>query len=101
MPTWSAEDIADFVSSGVQALFSHAGGPTSTVKGIFLDPFQVAELLGIALEDAKPQFTCATDDISSAEQGDSLIIMGTTYYIIENEPEGTGMSTLMLSLTSP
>jgi hypothetical protein len=44
-----------------------------------------------------PLFQTLTSNVSSATQGDTLVVSGTTYYVMRAEPDGTGYTTLILS----
>ena len=74
------------------ATFTHGGAPSS-VKGIFDNEFITAQ----GVETLTPVFRCATTDVSTAVHGDTLVISGTTYYIIGIQPDGTGITLLILS----
>jgi len=44
----------------------------------------------------KPVFDCATADVVSVEIGDTAVIGGVTYTIVYPQPDGTGMTRLVL-----
>ena len=84
-------DVDDF---GTAATF--AGG---TVNGIFDNDFIEVETgagVGVALQ--QPRFICRTADVSSAAEGNAITIGGTAYTIRIVQPDGTGMTTLILEL---
>ena len=88
-------DSDDFASS---ATFTDvSAGTSSTVKGIF-DKESVEQAVGEAgLIEEVPVFTCKTSDVSYATFNDTLAIDGTTYYIKEILPDGTGVTRITLS----
>ena len=88
-------DSNDFASS---ATFTDvSAGTSSTVKGIF-DKESVEQAVGEAgLIEEVPVFTCKTSDVSNATFNDTLAIDGTTYYIKELLPDGTGVTRITLS----
>lgn len=87
-------DLDDyFTDFGVSASFSHAGGAPSTVTVIFDNAFQFLE----GVQSTSPTVTCKTTDVATAIQGDTLTIGGTVFNIIEVQPDGTGITTLLLS----
>ena len=88
-------DSDDFASS---ATFTDvSAGTSSTVKGIF-DKESVEQAVGEAgLIEEVPVFTCKTSDVSNATFNDNLAIDGTTYYIKELLPDGTGVTRITLS----
>lgn len=44
-----------------------------------------------------PQALCKTADVANASRGDTFVVGGTTYYVQEVQPDGTGITTLILS----
>ena len=88
-------DSDDFASS---ATFTDvSSGTSSTIKGIF-DKESVEQAVGEAgLIEEVPVFTCKTSDVSDATFNDTLAIDGTTYYIKEILPDGTGVTRITLS----
>lgn len=77
---------------GSSATYTHGGTP-ATVKGIFDNEY--VSIQGV--ESLAPVFRTATASVPSAEHGDTLVIDGTTYYIIGIQPDGTGVTLLILS----
>lgn len=97
--------------SNVVATF--AGG--EQVSGIFDDAHARGDVGMLAMADSRPTFTLLTADIPLAvrnwfvlylnpglsnEEPDAvdlrLVLRGVTYRVTEHEPDGTGMSTLVL-----
>jgi len=64
------------------------------VAGIFDNGYQ-AGLLG-AIESARPSFTCASADVSTAVQGTAITINAVAYKVAEVQPDGTGVTVLVL-----
>ena len=88
-------DSDDFASS--TTFTDVSAGTSSTVKGIF-DKESVEQAVGEAgLIEEVPVFTCKTSDVSDATFNDTLVIDGTTYYIKEILPDGTGVTRITLS----
>ncbi len=65
----------------------------ATVRGIFDNGYQ--DVLGI-VSGTQPVFTLATTDVGSAAVGDTITISSVAYTIAEIQPDGTGMTRLML-----
>ena len=100
MPSWTTEDIAAmFEDDGLisTAAFSHSGGVAVDISVIFDNDFRAVNMADGVIESAGPQAVCKSSDVASAVHGDTLAISGTTYNIIGIEPDGTGMTTLILS----
>lgn len=95
-------DIAVFYDTdvfGTSAKYTHS----TTVKQIVVifDRAGVVTQVGeIAVENAAPRARCKTADVSSAARGDTLLISGTTYYVIAVEPINTLETVLHLSTNS-
>jgi hypothetical protein len=57
--------------------------------------------LGIAaadidVEERGPRLTCRTSDVQSLRKDAALDVCNATYRLLRHEPDGTGMSTLIL-----
>mgnify|MGYP003960367063 FL=1 len=64
----------------------------STVAGIFDNQF--VEVHGI--EGVRPVFVCDESDVSTIDHGDSLSVKSTSYEVIGIQPDGTGLTSLIL-----
>ena len=70
---------------------------SATVYGIFEnDYFDGMTEGGVSVEASQPRFSCRTADVSSAAHGDTLLLGGTTYNVVGVQPDGTGMTMLLL-----
>jgi len=88
-------DTDDFATA---SSYTPSGGSTRTVNGIFDNEFfEVDPLSGVGVVSAQPRFICTTADLpSSAAAGDAITIDGTAYTVRVIQPEGTGVTTLVL-----
>lgn len=85
-----AADIPVFLADfGVDAV---VGGVTVPV--IFDNGYQTG--LAGAMESSGPTATGATADLAASVEGTSLVINSVTYKVVDNQPDGTGMTTLVL-----
>ncbi len=104
MPFNTAE-IASFLDEAltVTALYTPKGGSAVTIQVIFDDPHaDVTPSKGfVQVETAKPTATAQTTDVPNAAHGDSLVINGSTYYIKEPRPDGTGFTEIDLTEDNP
>lgn len=95
MAVETADERAIFFSVddfGVAA--TYAGG---TVNGIFDNEFFEADAGGmVAVAIQQPRFLCRTADVSAAAEGDAIVINSVDYTIRVVQPDGTGMTTLVL-----
>lgn len=87
--------LADF---GLVANYTKSGGGTFYIKGIFDNEFYAAETgAGVAFVSAQPRFFIRSEDLpSGADYGDSLAVDGVSYTVRVIQPDGTGMTTLLL-----
>ncbi len=79
-----------FKDFGVQAQLGN-----DPVTGIFDSPYALAEG-GFGAACLKPTFVCRTNCIPEEPVGASLLLAGVAYTIVEHQPDGTGVSTLLL-----
>lgn len=84
------EDLSEFLDATEMADNATIGG--ATVAGIFDNQF--VEVHGI--EGVRPVFTCDEDDVSSLSHGSSLTIKSTSYKVAGIQPDGTGLTSLIL-----
>lgn len=100
MAVESADDRAIFFAVddfGTAATYTPQGGVASTVNGIFDNDFIEVDAgggVGVALQ--QPRFLCRTADVSSASEGDALVINTVNYTIRIVQDDGTGITTLVL-----
>lgn len=86
--------LADF---GVTASYTPSGGSATSITGIFdneVDEFDAGGTASFAVEI--PRFLCRTSDVSSAAEGDAIVIDSVTYSILSVFPDGQGMTSLRL-----
>jgi|TARA_Y100001963_G_C6522724_1_gene327357 hypothetical protein len=87
---------SDFGDAGT---YTPSGGSSSTVNGIFDKDYALADLGGsVGIGSNDPRFVCRTADVSSAAQGDALVVRSTTYTVRSVEDDGTGITTLVLEV---
>ena len=96
MAVEDAADRAGFFDSdefGVTATYSVGG----TVDGVFENEFfEALTETDVAVESAQLLFTCATADVPTAAHGQTLAWSGNTYAIVGVQPDGTGVTILVL-----
>jgi len=100
MAVETATELAIFFETddfAVDATFTPVGGTASTVKGIFDKEYLEMESGGsVAFAINQPRFVCATSDVSTAAEGDAIVISATDYKIVVVQEDGTGTTTLVL-----
>lgn len=86
------ETLSDFLNTDEFATAALVGA--SAVNGIFDNGY--AEAFGIAA-GTKPTFLCKVADLPALTLGTTTaVIGGVTYTIVENQPDGLGLTTLTL-----
>ena len=67
------------------------------VAGIFDNAYHAGDI-GIGMASTQPAFTTLTTNVTGEAVGQLLVIHGTSYYVAAHEPDGTGMSLLLLEV---
>lgn len=103
MPVESDDDRAAFLNSdefGDSAVYTKLAGGTATFTGIFDAPHIAIDLGEVSISDRRPTFVCRTADLPSGvaggDSGDTLEVDGITYKVIDLEPDGQGMTRIVL-----
>lgn len=60
--------------------------------------FDRAHSEALSISHTTPVCMAKTSDVSSATRGTAITIAGTAYTVMDNHPDGTGMSTLILEV---
>lgn len=66
---------------------------TTTIPAIFDNAIRILN----GVESLGPEAWCASSDVANVVHGNTLEISGTTYYVIGIQPDGTGMTLILLS----
>jgi hypothetical protein len=86
------EDLAPFFADfAVNATVNGAA-----VRGIFDNGFASAEVGLVGMSSARPMLTLPTAGLSADPVGQTAVVNGTSYLVAAHQPDGTGVSTLML-----
>jgi hypothetical protein len=99
MAVETATELEVFFSAddfGVTATYTPLGGSASNVKGIFDNEFFEAAVGEVGVAIQQPRFVCRSSDISTAVEGDALTVNSVAYTIRVVQPDGTGVTTLVL-----
>ena len=96
-----SEDIDDFFDTdqgfAITASYTPDGGSAGDITGIFDDDFLLVDDGQVGVHSSVPTFLTATSNVSSVAEGDRIVINSITYQIMDFKPDGTGMTTCMLS----
>jgi len=86
------EDLAPFFADF--AVDATVNG--QAVRGIFDNGWQAAEVGLVGMSSARPMLTLPTAGLSADPVGQTAVVNGTSYLVAVHQPDGTGVSTLML-----
>jgi hypothetical protein len=86
------EDLAPFFADF--AVDATVNG--QAVRGIFDNGWQAAEVGLVGMSSARPMLTLPTAGLSADPVGQTAVVGGTSYLVAAHQPDGTGVSTLML-----
>ena len=86
------EDLAPFFADF--AVNATVNG--QAVRGIFDNGFASAEVGLVGMSSARPMLTLPTAGLSADPVGQTAVVGGTSYLVAAHQPDGTGVSTLML-----
>lgn len=90
------EDAAAFFADfGVPATL----GGTSVV-GIFDNGYTLGSVGPFGIAGAQPRFTLATAAVPANPVGQACTVAGGTYAVAEHQPDGTGISVLVLEVAA-
>lgn len=93
-----ADDVLSTEAFGQEATFIPSGGQGKAIKVVFDNAFSAMQGLGEAgVSSSSPQAECKSTDVDGAARGDTLRVGDTTYYVTEAQPDGFGMTLLILS----
>lgn len=91
-----SENLGPFFSLNEFAVNGTLAG--ADVRGIF-DQAYVAAGAGMGMSSTVPTFTLPTASVPASPVGKLLVVGSVTYAVAEHEPDGTGVSLLVLELT--
>lgn len=91
-----SEDLTPFFDlAGFASPATIAGVP---VRGIFDRPHQLASVGAYGVASTQPTYTLRSADVPAGVVGLSLVHAATSYTVAAHEPDGTGISTLVLEV---
>ena len=93
-----AEDLSVFFNPAEFADPATLGGVA--VQGIFDKAYQFADVGGSGMAATQPVYTLATSAVPANPVGTTLVVGGVSYSVAAHEPDGTGVSLLLLERTA-
>ena len=92
------EDLSMFFNPDEFADPATLGGVA--VKGLFDKAYAFGEVGGSGMASTQPVYTLATSAVPANPVGTTLVVGGVTYSVAAHEPDGTGVSLLLLERTT-
>ena len=92
-----AEDLTPFFAESDFATQAALGG--AAVLGIFTEPYAVGSVGGLGMATGKPTFELASSDVPANPVGQTLQIGAVSYMVADAQPDGTGVTTLVLEVS--
>ena len=99
MSLFSADDHADMFSDpiGEPAIYTAFGQQAATIQVIFDDANKDTALTMGMLGGTQPQALCIDTDIPNIGKKDTMTVRGATYKVTDMQPDGTGLTLVILS----
>ena len=95
MPVESDSDRAAFLDSdefGASATWN-----STTFDVMFLSKYELAAIFDVEIEANEVSAICRDSDISGIQREQTFTVNSTAYKVKDIQPDGTGMTTLILS----
>jgi len=92
------EDMSAFLSTAEfaeEVLYTSVAEPAARLVAVIFDNGYQAQLDGMAA-GAEPSVQCSVADLPLAAMGDTFLIRGALYSVVEPQPDGTGWQVLRL-----
>jgi hypothetical protein len=71
-------------------------GSSKSIKVIFDNEHYGEKVYDQEINSSMPVATCKTSDLTGLKQGDTLTVNAVTYKILDIQPDGTGLTKLIL-----
>lgn len=81
---------------GETATYTPDGGAASSIQVIFDDADKSIQLEAGIIGSTDPRAFCKVSDVPGVNQKATLAVRGTTYKVVDPQPDGTGFITLVL-----
>lgn len=92
------EDLDAFLDEDEFAVAALYDG-TASILGIFDNGYGEAPLGLVGVGGTEPRFRCKAADVDADPADKTLVIDGTSWTIVRGEPDGTGLTRLILRET--
>ena len=92
------EDLSAFFSTSEFATAGTLAG--QSVQGVFDAAYSLGNVGMLGMAGTQPAYTLPTASISGEAVGQALVLGATTYTVVAHEPDGTGVSRLLLEVAA-
>lgn len=89
------EDLRAFLDPAIFGELVTVGGSVG-VRAIFDEPYAAGNVGTNGMATNTPALTLATADVPASPYGQPVVVRGLDYVIAAHEPDGTGLSRLLL-----
>lgn len=93
-----AEDLTPFFSVSEFATAGQLAG--QPVRGIFDNGHALGAVGMVGMAGTQPAYTLPTASITGEACGQTLVLGATTYTVVAHEPDGAGVSRLLLEVSA-
>lgn len=91
------EDLAAFFNAAEFATAATLNGVA--VNGIFDNGYALGSAGGMGFASTQPRLTLPTASVSASPVGLVVVVASVNYLVAEHQPDGTGLSVLLLERT--
>ncbi len=91
------EDLTAFLNPDEFATSVTVGGVA--VPAIFDNGYALGSVGGFGMASTQPAITLATANVPAAPEGQAVVVNSVAYLVASHEPDGTGVSRLLLERT--
>jgi hypothetical protein len=88
------EDLTAFLNPAEFATSVSVGGVL--VSAIYDNGYALGNVGGFGMASTQPTLTLATANVPASPEGQAAVVNGVAYVVASHEPDGTGVSRLLL-----
>lgn len=94
---WEDDIDIFFADFAIPAIWTPSGGEATSIEVIFDAPFEAINVLTGEVDTTKPQCLVKSSAVDGISKGDVIVCNGGPYYVVKPQPDGTGITTVILS----
>ena len=89
-----------FFAEGSKFYFSRTFAAAKTLSAIFSNGYALGNVGMLGMATSQPSLTLASADVSTDPVGAAVLVGAAAYVVAAHEPDGTGVSRLLLEVAS-